>query len=679
MRSVIFRLMLSAASSTLLTLSGAAQVQAAKVAIIDSGSNLSGVTGIDFVRGTTSPFDETENRHGTTISQVINTYKPVEDMVALKVVGRSFEFNPSLSEAALAAAVEMPDVKVVDMSNRNPISLGALQAAADGNRVLVMNAGNRAGGRPDGIAEFAPLLNNVAIIVGAVDPDGSIASYSNRAGDLAEYYVVAPGFNQFSDTQGTSFAKPHVSGLAALLMWTFPDLSPEDAVKIIFETADDLGAPGTDSVYGHGLINVQKALDPAEGEMIIPDDDSGGGSSGAIIIGGLAVVGVAAAVLSSKKKRKPMETTLVYDKYKRAYIMDLSDMVRVKPSRGSLDSVLKSLNVLERSFSISQSPEKSSFIRITEPTLENSLAYNPTSWLNDDPAFTPEPSMSYYQQSFDGSGFSFHVNNTLTYEFGALGLASKPEEQISFLSNKAFSLPYLGYSNNGFATQTTHSLTDNSSVRLGMSRVDDQTYFGLRSDAAVVELTHSRERFSVSASLGHLSEHGSMFGGSRNSALGVDDAKTYSLGLSGAYRLAEDVRLIGNYSFGYSDVDGSKNSLLSDFSSLRSDSWAMGVMFDNVARGRDRIGFAVSQPLKITDGFVDMTVPYSIDAANNVVSNSDRVDLGSGGRELALESFYRMWAGKNTRFTTYFMHQRNASNMAGSTANTVLGIFEYQL
>ncbi len=676
MRSAFFRLVLSTASAVLLAVSGTAQVHAAKVAIIDSGSNLSGVGGIDFVRGTNTPFDETSDGHGTTISQIVNAFKPVEDIVALKVVGASFEFNPATSEAALAAAIEMPDVRVVDMSNRNPISLGTLQAAADGNRVLVMNAGNRARGRPDGIAEFAPLLNGVAIIVGAVDPDTSIASYSNRAGDLAEYYVVAPGFTQFNQTQGTSFAKPHVSGLAALLLWTFPNLSAADAVQIILETADDLGEPGVDAVYGHGLINTQKALDPAEGEMVVPSG-GGGGSSAGIVIGGLAVVGVAAAVLS--KKRKPMETTLVLDKYKRAYTLDLSEMTRVRPAHGSLDSVLKSLNVLEKTHTISQTPEKSAFLRITEPALENSTTYNPTSWLNDDPAFKPEPSMSYYQQSVDGSGFSFHVNNTLNNEFGALGLASTPQDQISFLSNKSFSLPFLGYSNNGVASQMTHALTGNSTVRLGLSRVDDQTRFGVRSDATVLELTHTRQKFSVSASIGHMSEYGSMFGGSRNSPYSVDDSKTYSFGISGSYNLASDVRLIGNYSLGLSDVDGTDNSLLSNFSNLRSDSWAMGIMFDNVARGRDRIGFAVSQPLKITDGFVDLTVPYAIDANNVVSSNTERVDLGSGGRELALETFYRMWAGKHARFTTYFMHQRNPSNLAAApSANTVLGVFEYQ-
>ena len=676
MRSAFSRLMLSTATSFLLGISGTAQVQAAKVAIIDSGSNLPGITGIDFVRGDDTPNDESSNQHGTTISRIISVFKPVGDIIALKVVDSSFTFSPSRSEAALAAAVEMPDVRVVDMSNRNPISLGALQAAADGGRVLVINAGNRAKGRPDGIAEFAPLLNGTAIIVGAVDPDKSLAPFSNRAGDLAEFYMVAPGSTQFNSTQGTSFSKPHVSGLAAQLLSLFPNLSVQDAVNIILETADDLGEPGVDAVYGHGLINVQKALDPAEGEMIAPGGGSGGGSSAGVVVAGLAVVGVAAAVLI---KRKPLETTLVLDKYERAYTMDLTKLSQVRPSHGSLDSVLKSLNVLEKTHVISQSADKTAFLRVTEPTLENATTYNPTSWLNDDPAFNPEPSMSMYENSVDGSGYSFHINSSLNNELGALGLASTPEDQISFLSNKTFSSPFLGYSNHGVASQMTHALTDSASLRLGLSRVDDETRFGLRSDAAVFELSHKREKLSVSASVGHLAEYGSMFGGSTNSPYGVDDAKTYSFGFSGSYQLADNIRMIGNYSHGFSNVNAADNTLLSNFSNLQSDSWAMGMIFENLFQGRDRIGFAVSQPLKVTQGFVDLTVPHDISADNVVSSTTDRVDLSSGGRELAVESFYRMWVGEKTRFTTYMMHQRNPSNLSdASSANTILGIFEYQ-
>ena len=35
-----------------------------------------------------------------------------------------------------------------------------------------------------------------------------------------------------------------------------------DTRDILFETADDIGAPGVDSVFGHGRLNARRALSP---------------------------------------------------------------------------------------------------------------------------------------------------------------------------------------------------------------------------------------------------------------------------------------------------------------------------------------------------------------------------------------------------------------------------------
>jgi subtilisin family serine protease len=59
---------------------------------------------------------------------------------------------------------------------------------------------------------------------------------------------------------GTSFAAPTVAGLAALLVAQLGHGNPALIRARILESADDLGAPGTDPYYGKGRINIARAL-----------------------------------------------------------------------------------------------------------------------------------------------------------------------------------------------------------------------------------------------------------------------------------------------------------------------------------------------------------------------------------------------------------------------------------
>ena len=59
---------------------------------------------------------------------------------------------------------------------------------------------------------------------------------------------------------GTSFAAPHVAGLAALLVAQLGHGNPALIRARILQSADDVGEPGTDPFYGKGRINVARAL-----------------------------------------------------------------------------------------------------------------------------------------------------------------------------------------------------------------------------------------------------------------------------------------------------------------------------------------------------------------------------------------------------------------------------------
>ena len=60
---------------------------------------------------------------------------------------------------------------------------------------------------------------------------------------------------------GSLFAAPKVSGAAALVHHKF-GTNNVNTKQILLETADDLGEAGVDAVFGHGLLNVERALSP---------------------------------------------------------------------------------------------------------------------------------------------------------------------------------------------------------------------------------------------------------------------------------------------------------------------------------------------------------------------------------------------------------------------------------
>lgn len=59
---------------------------------------------------------------------------------------------------------------------------------------------------------------------------------------------------------GTSAAAPHVAGVIAQLMSSFPDIPREQLISVVYSNAFDLGEPGWDPTYGYGLIDAVKAF-----------------------------------------------------------------------------------------------------------------------------------------------------------------------------------------------------------------------------------------------------------------------------------------------------------------------------------------------------------------------------------------------------------------------------------
>lgn len=115
------------------------------------------------------------------------------------------------------------------------------------------------GQRAAGVAD-----SEAYIWVGALTDDGTgLTSYSHSAGDMANDFMVAhDDVLAQGDGAGTSFAAPRVAGAAALVRQKFPLLDGMELKALLLHTAEDIGAPGPDPLFGHGKLDLQNTLSP---------------------------------------------------------------------------------------------------------------------------------------------------------------------------------------------------------------------------------------------------------------------------------------------------------------------------------------------------------------------------------------------------------------------------------
>lgn len=200
----------------------------------------------------------------------------------------------------------------------------AISSAVDAGATVIAAAGNTEPDEAETLPVFIPALFDNTIAVSAVGPDKSRPAYSNTGpeidfagpgGNLApsgegafvsgddtteavsggiwstlDCPVQSGGFTGcIAAYQGTSMATPHVAGVAALLLSYAPELDQNAIYDILLATVEDLGAPGHDEEYGHGLMNARAALEyliNVTGDAAFAPSSSGDGAAGGVTTGG---------------------------------------------------------------------------------------------------------------------------------------------------------------------------------------------------------------------------------------------------------------------------------------------------------------------------------------------------------------------------------------------------------
>jgi len=204
-------------------------------------------------------------QHGTAVASRLAAAAPGSNIVAANVFSDARDGQEIASAYAIARALDWlsrQQVAVINLSlagPANPVLEDIARRMVNSGHVLVAAVGNEG---PRGAAQY-PASYDKVIGVTAVDSGNRVYIYANQgdAVDFAAMGVDAPAATATASVEsvsGTSYAAPIVAAAFARRLSKPNPKQALAAFNALRRQARDLGAPGRDPVYGHGLIDVAR-------------------------------------------------------------------------------------------------------------------------------------------------------------------------------------------------------------------------------------------------------------------------------------------------------------------------------------------------------------------------------------------------------------------------------------
>lgn len=262
------------------------------IAVIDSGISPQHedlnpqqiAPGFNFLNHTTNVIDRTG--HGTQIAGIIaagsNNHVGIAGLLSevtllpLKVFDEGAS-NVSVAIRAIHDAVTIHGADVLNLSWGIPGGVSslalenAINFAYEQGVIIVAAAGNLGS-----TARIYPASFENVISVGAFDFTGNVASFSQRNDAI---FVLAPGVsilttghqaeNSYVYVNGTSFAAPFVSALAAVMLEENPNATTEDFRNLLRQSARSNG--DRNNSFGYGTIDVPHFLALLQNRLFFHD------------------------------------------------------------------------------------------------------------------------------------------------------------------------------------------------------------------------------------------------------------------------------------------------------------------------------------------------------------------------------------------------------------------------
>ena len=598
-------------------------------------------------------------------------------------------------DANVARAV---DVAVAGGSHIVNLSLGggetseqelidSLQRATGKGVIIVASAGNDDLPNAEAPANLSvdPCTNGLMLAVAQVDEDNEIIEGVNRCGSSAAQCLVALGEDVLTtenggglgENSGSSFSAPAVSGSLALLLDLFPTISGGEAVQTLLASATDLGEEGVDEIYGHGLVNLRRALRPI-GVASLPTENTVYGDLTSL---SSSTLGLSGALGDAFGNLSTLQNSLFLDGFRRPFEADLRGQV-----------VAKSRTIdFGQAFGGSTDVRTESFV--------NAGGFNVTLALRDDDrddlfgtrlARAGLAQESYEQEQqlrslrFSGDiapGLKVNSGYKLTADqHFATDPASEKGASLFLFTSDSLS-PQHAFLGKGSGLSFAQDLTDATKLTIGFLAAEKHEGVERQNGAGTAVQADLNHRFENGAALGFsfsfTNEADGFLGSEAGGALADrSDTNSQIYTLSGSLPITSDIEAIGSATLGLSDLSGIEGGLLSDLGdNVVSDAFALGVLKSGIFDDRDRIGLMFSQPLRIEGGGRGtLTVPTSVNADGSIVSSSERVGLSPSGRELNLQLAYTRELASSLDVTNYALVRTGPGHNADASPDFGVGL-----